>query len=105
MSNDETLSVDTIEGAKCFLRLLNFKIFILLDIWDLILTQIDLINSSLQSKKQTVDTASIMLKGLISSIINIRNNGFDISINKAKTTAAFLSIPSQFQEKRSKIVR
>lgn len=46
-----------------------------------------------------------MLKGLISSIINIRNNGFDISMNKAKATASFLSISSQFQEKRSKIVK
>lgn len=105
MSNDETLSMDTIEGAKYLLRLLNFKIFILLDIWDLILTQIDLINCSLQSKNQTIDTASFMLKGLISSIINIRNNGFNISLNNAKTTAAFLSIPSQFQEKRSKIAK
>ncbi|KAF0725760.1 zinc finger MYM-type protein 1-like [Aphis craccivora] len=105
MSNDESLSVDTIEGAKCLLRLLNFKIFILLNIWDLILTQIDIVNCSLQSKNQTVDTASFMLKGLILSIINIRNNGFDISMKKAKPTAAFLSIPSQFQEKRSKIAK
>lgn len=103
MSNDESLSVDTIEGAKCLLRLFNFKIFILLDIWDLILTQIDLINCSLQSKNQTVDTASVMLKGLISSIMNIRNNRLGISINKAKATASFLNIPSQFEEKRSKI--
>ncbi|KAL4122358.1 hypothetical protein QTP88_014701 [Uroleucon formosanum] len=38
MSNNESLSVDTIEGAKCLLCLFNLKIFILLDIWDLILT-------------------------------------------------------------------
>ncbi|XP_016661805.1 uncharacterized protein LOC103310064 [Acyrthosiphon pisum] len=105
MSNDESLSADTMEGAKCLLRLFNFKIFILLDIWDLILTQIDLINCSLQSKNQTVDTASFMLKGLISSIMNIRNNGLEISINKAKATASFLNIPSHFEEKRSKIIK
>jgi hypothetical protein len=49
--NDETLSVDTVEKAKCLLRLFKFKIFILLDIWDLILIQIDLVNCFLQSKK------------------------------------------------------
>jgi len=38
MSNDESLSADTMEGAKSLLRLFNFKIFIFLDIWDLILT-------------------------------------------------------------------
>jgi len=32
MSNDESLSADTMEGAKCLLCLFNFKIFILLDI-------------------------------------------------------------------------
>lgn len=47
VSNDKSLSVDTIEGAKCLLRLFNLKIFILLDILDLILTQIDLLNCSL----------------------------------------------------------
>lgn len=105
ISNDKTLSVDTIDGAKSLLRLLNFKMFILLNIWDLILTQIDLVNCSLQSKNQTIDTASLMLKGLVSSIMNMRNNVFETAINKEKTTASFLNIPSQFEEKRSKMVK
>jgi len=37
--------------------------------------------------------------------MNIRNNGLEISINKAKATASFLNIPSQFEEKRSKIIK
>jgi len=45
-----------------------------------------------------------MLKGLIPSIMNIINNGLEISINKAKATASFLNIPSQF-EKSSKIIK
>jgi hypothetical protein len=40
-----------------------------------------------------------MLKELVSSIINIRNNVFEFSINKAKEKAKFLNIPSQFEEK------
>ncbi|KAL4122359.1 hypothetical protein QTP88_014702 [Uroleucon formosanum] len=46
-----------------------------------------------------------MSKGLISSIMNIRNNGLEISINRIKATASFLNIPSQFKEKRSKIIK
>jgi hypothetical protein len=37
--------------------------------------------------------------------MNIRNNVFEFSINKAKEKAKFLNIPSQFEEKRSKIVK
>jgi hypothetical protein len=63
MLNNEFLSVDTIEEAKYLLCFFYLKIFILLNIWDLILiTQIDLLNCSLQLKNQTIDTASGMLK-------------------------------------------
>jgi hypothetical protein len=46
-----------------------------------------------------------MLKELVSSIMNIRNNVFEFSINKAKEKAKFLNIPSQFEEKHLKIVK
>lgn len=37
--------------------------------------------------------------------MNIRNNGFEILINKTKVTASFLNIPTRFEEKCSKIVK
>ncbi|KAL5237727.1 hypothetical protein ACI65C_005137 [Semiaphis heraclei] len=58
-----------------------------------------------EPKNIPIDTAAVMLKGLISSIMNIRNNRLEISINKAKATASFLNISSQFEEKRSKIIK
>jgi hypothetical protein len=46
-----------------------------------------------------------MLKELVSSIMDIRNNLFEFSINKAKEKAKYLNIPSQFEENYSKIVK
>lgn len=46
-----------------------------------------------------------MFKGLILSIINIRNNKFKTSINKAKAKALFLNISSQFEKNRSKPIK
>jgi len=99
-NNKTEYNKDTTKGAQDILKQINLKFLCLLQFWDFILGQIDKVNLSLQYQNQTIDVATKMLEGLIECIQNIRNSGFENSINEAKKLAIIINIPSDFPAKR-----
>lgn len=96
LSEDCTLNHDTREGAQNLLGLINLKfICLLLEYWNDILTHIDHVNILLQ----TIDIANKMINGLIESMEDIRIDGFNKSLNRAKNMAKSLNIPFVLDEK------
>lgn len=75
----------------------------LLNLWCIVLNQIDYVNIALQTKNQTLDVAVKMLNGLIKSIQEIRENGFQKCLCEAKDMAKSLNISSEFTNKRKLI--
>lgn len=75
ISNDPRCNNDTVSGASVLLKQITFKLFCLLHIWTDILSNIDRINNSLQSKNTSIDTAYKMIKGLVNTVKNLRNSG------------------------------
>lgn len=101
-SADTSLNHDTREGAKYLIFQINLKFICLLNFWNDVLCQIDHVNILLQSKNQTIDVACNMINGLIRSMEDIRKNGFNNSLDKAKNMAECLNISSEFKDKRKR---
>jgi len=103
LSEDSKLNNDTKIGAKHLLYQVNLKFLCLLNLWYIVLNQIDYVNIALQTKNQTIDVAVKMLNGLIKSIQEIRENGFQKCLSEAKDMAKSLNITSEFTNKRTSV--
>ncbi|CAI6357655.1 unnamed protein product [Macrosiphum euphorbiae] len=103
LSEDSKLNNDTKIGAKHLLYQVNLKFLCLLNLWYIVLNQIDYVNIALQTKNQTIDVAVKMLNGLIKSIQEIRENGFKKCLSEAKDMAKSLNITSEFTNKRTSV--
>ncbi|XP_022177474.1 zinc finger MYM-type protein 1-like [Myzus persicae] len=100
ISNDPSCNNDTVSGATVLLKQITFKFLCLLHIWNDILSSIDKINCSLQSKNISIDTAYKIIKGLVNIIKNLRNSGIASYVEVAKHIAVELDLETDFPEKR-----
>lgn len=100
ISNDSSCNKDTVSGASVLLNQITSKFLCLLHIWNDILSNIDRINCSLQSKNTSIDTAYKMIKGLVNTITNLRNSGIAFYVEVSKNIAIQLNLDTDFPEKR-----
>lgn len=96
MRDTTNMNYDTIDGCNKILRLIDLKFLCLLNIWNKILTHIDKINKSLQTKDITIDMASKMLNGLYDSIQEIRDNNFEDSLKMQRIPLSKWNCHSNF---------
>jgi hypothetical protein len=73
-------------------QIFNFKFLLGISIWDTILSRIQIVNLALQHKNQSLEKASMHLKGLLQFLKKFKQDGFDKSFDSAKQLAEQMEI-------------
>lgn len=87
ISKDSSCNIDTVSGASVLISQITFKFLCPLHIWNKVLSNIDKINCSLQTKNISIDCAHKMIKGLVNIIKNMRDNGIASYVDVATILA------------------
>jgi len=94
------------DAQSLFSALRNFEVIVGMVIWHDILFSVNTVSKKLQSKIVCLDATLKQIEGLISYFQKYRNEGFDSSIEIAKTIASDMDIepkfPTKHQGKRKK---
>lgn len=105
ISSDNGANAESRSGADRLLNSIDFPFLCFLQMWKMVLQQIDRVNRSLQAKGISVLTAAQMLNGLVESIQELRNTGTTELFSEAKSAATDLNIKAMFPTKRKRKVK
>jgi hypothetical protein len=90
----------TVSDAQSLVTALeNFEFIVGMVIWDDILSTINIVSKKLQSKIVCLDATLKQIKGVISYFEKYREEGFDASIETAKSIASSMGIEPKFPTK------
>ncbi|XP_042410187.1 zinc finger MYM-type protein 1-like [Zingiber officinale] len=98
ISDDSKIKSEA-EGLTSF-ELENFEFVFGMVIWYKLLYEINIVSKFLQAENMDIDIAIRQLKGLISSLQEFRESGFDQALIEAEHIASEMGIEPIFREKR-----
>ena len=98
-ATDDRDPVAVSDAQSLFSTIGNFEVIVGMVIWHDILFSVNMVSKKLQSKIVCLDATLKQIEGLISYFQKYRNEGFDSSIEIAKTIASDMDIEPKFPTK------